>query len=214
MIDQSTTTTDDPGRRTSTSSTTSSTPTTTTGASPSSVTTSTLGTPTSGPGVDAPSGPLVDALTPLSRRGVGPITAGMSLREAQSAANITFTVSAPSGTGRPCAEATIPGEDPSPIFIVEPAGADPLDGIVRAVWGGFVPTEDGASVGQSRAELIAALGQPTRQDALPDTVSPGDTTYLVFESGGSAYGALVVGDLVLDLEAGDPAWIDAAEGCP
>jgi hypothetical protein len=210
MIDRSTTTVEDPERSTSTSSTTS---TTTTTSSPD--TTTTLGTPTSDPGTETPSGssPLVDSLTPLSRRGVGPITVGMTLRQAQAAAHITFTVAPPTGS-RPCAEATISGEDPSPVFIVEPVGDDSLDGIVRAVWGGFVPTEDGAAVGQSRAELIAALGQPTRVDPLPDTVDPGDSSYLVFESGGHAYGAHVIGDLVLDLEVGDPAWLDPSEGCP
>jgi hypothetical protein len=62
--------------------------------------------------------------------------------------------------------------------------------------------------------VLAALGQPTdTRDAASSTFGPG-AEVLVFESGGYAYGALVVDDLVLGLPSGDPAWVGEPEGCP
>jgi hypothetical protein len=36
----------------------------------------------------------------------------------------------------------------------------------------------------------------------------------VFEAGGYAYGAFVMNDLVTGLQSGDPAWVNASDGCP
>jgi len=193
-----------PDGTTTPSTPTPSTPTTTSPADTS--TTSTTGAPPETPGFD----PL-STFTSLSRSGIGPITAGMTLREVQEAAQVTVTPSA--GGGATCAEALLDGFVSSPILVVEPSGADPLDGIVRAVGSSVLPSDEGAMVGQSRAELLASLGQPTRtEDASADIGFAGDL--LVFEAGGYAYGALVVDDLVLGLQSGDPAWVSGADGCP
>jgi hypothetical protein len=183
-----------------------------------SITTTTVGG--SGPGTTADptvgSGvPAVTSLTPQSRQGIGPISAGMTLRAAQDAARATITPE--SGTsGGGCVEAHIDGLDEAIVLVVEPPapGVDPMDGVVRAVVGSVMPTDEGAMVGMSRAELLAALGQPTdTRDAASSTFGPG-AEVLVFESGGYAYGALVVDDLVLGLQSGDPAWVGEPEGCP
>jgi hypothetical protein len=156
-----------------------------------------------------PSRPAISLLTPLNRRGIGPITAGMTVRDAQAAAGLTITPGTSSGG---CSTGTFADVPSSPVLLIEPVGGDPLDGIVRAVGGSFNPTAEGAQSGQPRAELLAALGQPTRVEAGPALWQP-DGELLVFESGGYAYGAVVFRDQVLDLVSGDPAWIARAADC-
>ena len=188
----------------STSSTASTVATTTAGGSASGTaptTTTTTGTP---PATSATPG--IDLLTPLTRAGFGPITAGMTLRQAQDAAGRTIT---PSPGSASCIEARIEGVDDL-VLLVEPA-ADVMNGIVRAATGSVRQSEEGAMVGQSRAELLSSLGQPTRTD--PDASGMGGEI-LVFQAGGYAYGALVVDDLVLGLQSGDPAWVSYPDGCP
>jgi hypothetical protein len=172
------------------------------------------GTSTSDPAV--PQGPGISPLTPLSRQGIGPITAGMTLRAAQDAAQTTITPS-PGGSGDGCVEARIEGLDEMIVLVVEPSAdpaGDPMDGIVRAVTGSVVATDEGAMVGQSRDELVAALGQPTATGDGSSSVYGSSAELLVFEAEGYAYGALVVDDLVLGLQSGDPAWVGDPDGCP
>jgi hypothetical protein len=159
-----------------------------------------------------PATPGITPLTPLSRHGIGPITAGMTLREAQDAARIALT---PTGGGSgDCIEVALEGFDELMVLVVQPAASgDPMDGVVRAVAGSVLPTDEGVGVGQSRADLLAALGDPTRTDPAPYPWGS-DGELLVFESGGSAYGALVVDDMVLGLQSGDPAWVGEPDGCP
>lgn len=195
------TTTTTEARSTTSDSTTSSTTSTTT--STSTTSTSPIGTPS-----DA----AIDFMTPLSRQGIGPITAGMTVRQAEEAGGVTIVPSAPAGSDT-CVEARFEGFDPSPVVIVEPSGSDVRDGVVRAVQASVLPTDEGAIVGQSRAELLAALGSPTRTEDASATWG-GGAELLVFEAGDYAYGALVVNDQVLGLQSGDPDWVNAAEGCP
>ena len=174
----------------------------------SSTTSSTSVTPTV-PRDSAAVGPL----TPLSRSGIGPVTAGMTLRAAQDAAGTTITPLDP--TRNDCIDATLGGDGSEIMIVVEPpdaAGADPLDGVVRAVFGSVVPSEDGAMVGQSRAEIIATLGQPTSTIDVSSTYGAGGEV-LLFEAGGFAYGAFVAADIVIGLQSGDPAWVDDPDGC-
>jgi hypothetical protein len=188
-------------------------------------TATTDGGPASGPATsstttvaqtETPAAPAIGLLTPLSRHGIGPITAGMTLREAEEAARVTITPLPPSGSGSSCVEAQIAGLDSSTVLVVErpgQPGADVMDGVVRAVVGSVLPTDEGAIVGQMRDELVAALGQPTWVENAPSVWGPG-AEFLVFEAGGYAYGALVVDGMVYGLQSGDPGWVSAAEGCP
>lgn len=186
-----------------TSTTTSSTTSTTEATTTSTTTTTTA----------APSGQRIDILTPMTRQGLGPITAGMTLREAQDAGGLSIT---PPPAGGACGEAHLVGLYPSIWMAVEPPaepGADPMDAVVRAIGGSVLPTAEGAIVGQSVDELVAALGQPTRSEAKEGPWGGGQI--LVFEDGGFAYGALVTGSsTVMSLQSGDPAWVDEPEGCP
>jgi hypothetical protein len=186
----------------STTTTSTSTPTSTT---PVITTSLTLPEPPFGTGLNP-------YLTPLNRSGIGAIRAGMTLRQAQDAGRVTFVTSAPNGAGT-CREARFQEAEDAVVVLVEPAGADPLDGMVRAVIGSVLGTDEGAMVGQSRAELLAVLGAPTRTEAAPYPWDANDEL-LVFEAGGFAYGALVVDDMVLDLQSGDPAWVTNIDGCP
>jgi hypothetical protein len=159
-----------------------------------------------------PSVPAITPLTPLSRHGIGPITAGMTLREAQQAAGVG--VVAGQGGDDACVEAHLEGIDDFTVLVVEPASTgDPMDGVVRAVAGSVIPTDEGAHVGQTRDDLLVALGEPTRREAAPGPWGS-DAELLVFEAGGYAYGALVTDGMVLGLQSGDPAWVGDPEGCP
>jgi hypothetical protein len=150
--------------------------------------------------------------TPLSRHGIGPIAAGMTVREAQDAAGIALT---PTGGGNgTCIEVGLEGFDELTVLVVEPAASgDPMDGVVRAVAGSVLPTVEGAGVGQLRADLLAALGDPTRTEPAPYPWGS-DGQLLVFEADGYAYGALVADDLVLGLQSGHAGWVGEPEGCP
>lgn len=163
---------------------------------------------------DPPRGAAVGPLTPQARHGIGPIRAGMTVRQAQEAAGVTI-VATGEGSGS-CVEARIDGTgEPFIVFLVEPAGpgADLLDGVVRAVSGSVGPTAEGIQVGQLRSELIDAVGEPTRiEDGEPSAGFPGDL--LIYEADGFAYGVFVADDMVLNLQSGDPAWLSAAQGCP
>lgn len=193
--------TDDDEASTDTStSTTTSTPTTTTTDDPAG-------------SDDIPVIPGLDDLL-LTRRGIGPITAGMTVREAQVATGITITPSPDGGGGAGCAEMQVEGPVARAGLLVEPVGADPLDGIVRAVFGSVMEAEDGAMVGQTRAEMISAMGQPTRIDDGSATIWGPGAEILYYESGGFAYGVLVADDLVLGVQSGDPAWVGNPDGCP
>jgi hypothetical protein len=155
----------------------------------------------------------IGPMTPLSRSGIGPITAGMTLRAAQDAAGTSITPLGPSSNG--CIDAQLGGDELAVVLMVEPPAdpeADPLDGVVRAVSGSMVPSEDGAMVGQRRAELIASLGPPTSTIDMSSVYGP-ESEVLVFEAGGFAYGALVSADTVIGLQSGDPAWVDDPDGC-
>ena len=173
-----------------------------------STTASSTTVPTTGPGA-----PAIGPMTPLSRAGIGSITAGMTFRAAQDAAGTAITPLGPSSNG--CIDARLGGDELAVMLLIEPPAdpeADPLDGVVRAVYGSVVASEDGAMVGQRRAELLAALGQPSSTHDMSSVYAAGSEV-LVFESGGFAYGAFISADTVVGLQSGDPAWVDDPDGC-
>ena len=188
-------------------------PTVTTAPEPSETPPTTLERARTGGTVERPVSPSsqITFLTPLSRHGIGPITAGMTLREAQAASGVAVT---PVDGAADCFEAHIEGLEDMVELVVEPAASgDPMDGVVRAVAGAVAPTAEGASVGQMRDDLVAALGSPTDSQPAPWPWGSGDEL-LLFEADGFAYGALVSDGMVLGLQSGDPAWVDNPDGCP
>jgi hypothetical protein len=170
-------------------------------------TTSTVPPPASpGPAL----GPLIDADTPLSRSGIGPIRAGMTLRQAEAAAGVIITPDASLGPGSTCITAQVEGLDL--WFLAELSGQpgeDPMDGVIRSVQGGR-RTVEGVAVGDPIAKVDGIYGTPTRTLDYPYLP---DGQVFVYESGGYAYSVTTDGATVTELESGDPAWVANLEGC-
>lgn len=187
-------------------STTTGPPATTTTTSPP-VTTST----TPPPGSAGPSpGPSIDAETPLSRAGIGPIRAGMTLRQAEVAAGVTIAPDTSMGPGSTCITAQVEGLDL--WFMVELSGQpgeDPMDGVIGSVQGGR-RTVEGVAVGDPIAKVDGIYGSPTRTLDYP--YLPNGQVF-VYESDGFAYSVTTDGATVTELESGDPAWVANLEGC-
>lgn len=208
---------DGPGPVVTTPSTAEATTTTTTTERPPGSTTTITVEPGSTAGstlVPGPGSAQVDLVTPLSRSGIGPIIAGMTVREAQSAAGIAVTPPSPTGSGEACVAIAV--DTASITLVVElrgQAGEDVMDGIVRAVEAVARDTEEGFVVSGTPDDLVALYGQPTRVDDLSAQYGDG-MDFWVWESGDFAYGATVSGDLVLGIESGNPAWLAHADGCP
>jgi hypothetical protein len=192
--------------RTQATSTTTRPPATSTTTGPP-VTTSTTPPPAStGP---AP-GPLIDGDTPLSRSGVGPIRAGMTLRQAEAAADVTITPDASMGPESTCMTAHVEGLDL--WFLAELSGQpgeDLMDGVIGSVQGGR-RTVEGVAVGDPIAKVDGIYGTPARTLDYP--YLPNGQVF-VYESGGYAYSVTTDGATVTELESGDPAWVANLEGC-
>lgn len=204
----STTSTTEPAPSSSTSSSTTST-TSTTPSSTSASTTS--GTPA---GSAAPPVAPVGPDTPVSRTGIGPIRAGMTVREAAVAGGVTITPGEPIGEGSNCVEAQI--EDHEIYLQLEISGApgeDLTQGVVRLVAGQDVRTTvEGVAVGDPVAEVTTTYGNPTRTIDYPYLPN---SEVLVFEETGHAYGIVVDGTTgtVAQIQSGDAAWVPSIEGC-
>jgi hypothetical protein len=182
---------------------------TTTGSTTLSTATSTQADSTTTPSA-SPTGPSIGADTPLSRSGIGPIRAGMTLREAEAAAGVTITPRPSMGPGSTCNVAEIEGLEL--WFVValsgEP-GEDQMDGVIGSVQGGR-RTIEGVALGDPIAELDGIYGSPTRTLDYP-YLSNGQV--FVYESGGYAYSVTSDGATVTELESGNPDWVANVEGC-
>lgn len=181
---------------------------TTTGPPGSTATTSPSVTSTTAP--QASSSPSIGPDTPLSRSGIGPIRAGMTLREAEGAAAITITPDMSMGPGSTCITARVDGLDL--WFLAELSGQpgeDPMDGVIGSVHGGR-RTVEGVAVGDPIASVEEIYGSPTRVQDYP--YLPNGQVF-VYEAGGFAYSVTTDGATVTELESGDPAWVANLEGC-
>jgi hypothetical protein len=154
--------------------------------------------------------PSIDANTPLSRSGIGPIRAGMTLRQAEAAAGVTITPDPSMGPGSTCITASIDGLDL--WFVVALSGQPgevPMDGVIGSVQGGR-RTAEGVAVGDPIAKVNGIYGFPTRTLDYP--YLPNGQVF-IYESGGYAYSVTTDGDSVIELESGDPASVANLEGC-
>jgi hypothetical protein len=168
---------------------------------PSQQTSTTAGTP------EAPTGPLVGPDTPLSWSGIGPITAGMTLREAEAAAGVAITLQDNPPAGYTCVGAFIEGNDA--LIQAERTGAageDLMSSVVRKVTGRS--TVDGVAIGDPVSEVTAIYGEPIDTQSFED-----GEQWLYFESGGNAYAFLTNQTEVRSIEAGDRAWVGDRESC-
>jgi hypothetical protein len=161
------------------------------------------------PPTTVPSGGGVDGSTPLSRSGIGPIRAGMTLREAQAASGNSLAPDDPLAPESTCGTASVAGTDLW-LLLTRDSAADPLDSVIRSVQGGR-STVEGIRFGSTVDDLAAAYGQPTRSyEYLYET----GAQVHVYEAGGYAYSATVHADgTVFELESGHPDAVGNAEGC-
>jgi hypothetical protein len=167
--------------------------------------------------VGEPAVPAIDADTPLSRTGIGPIRAGMTIREAEAAADLHLAIDqgAWEAFGRTCGVFTIEGMDH--FFVARTPGlvpSDDVEGAVIDVVGGTIEsaarTVDGIGPGSTVAEVTAAYGQPTGSD--PMWGIPGDEI-LLFESGGYSYGFRVEQGVVAEVRSGHVVGLGDFEPC-
>lgn len=212
ISDDGRTTTSATDEPTTTSSPTTSTTSAGPGTSATTVTTAGTSTTTSDPSggsEDEAAGPLVGPDTPLTREGIGPIVAGMTLREAEQAAGVTITIYA--GGAGSCRRASIEGGAGDLLAeVTGGAGADPMDSVLRSVSVAVEgSTEEGVAIGDPIARLDEVYGPPTRTVAEWD--GPG-SELRVYQSGNYAYWALVNTTEIAVLGSGDAAW--AGEGAP
>ena len=196
------------GPATSVPPTTTTTPTTTVptqGTVPSTATTgdtTTTAEPTEGPAAVGPT-------TPLTRRGVGPIVAGMTVAEAEAESGNTITVDEPLAPGSTCRTGGIDGTDLS-LMMSAPDGTPDGQVVIESVMNG-ASTAEGVAIGDTLADLRAAYGEPTEVREYP-YIEGGQV--VIFASGGFAYSAtLDATDVVTELESGLPASVGNLEGC-
>ena len=202
---------------TTTTVSTSTTSSTTTTSSTSTSTTTTTTTTT--PGDDATVGPL----TTRSRfhlRGVGPVHAGMTVREAEQAAGVSFEISAFEAFEGHCYYARVDGLENLSFMAGSAAGGppptDPRDGVILRAEanGGPWRTEAGVDVGSTEDDVIAAYSDIETE---PHVYQPGGHYLTINGTGADAgYGIRFETNPELVVEnifAGDAGAITAIEGC-
>lgn len=213
---QSTSTTE-PERETSTSSTstapTTPDPTATTRPQQTDPTATSSTSTTTAP---APQTPAIGPDTPLSRHGVGPIRAGMTIRQAEEAAGITLETdpAAWENFGRSCSVFTINGVHDGRLgFAAWTPGNvpsdDPETAVIHAIGGSDSVTEEGIGRGAAIEELHAAHGQPT--STVQDTLGTGEI--LLYEQDGYSYGFRVWDGLVQEIRSGHVNGVGEFEPC-
>jgi hypothetical protein len=211
IADQPSTTT----RATTTSSTTSRSSTTvaTTAGTTTSTTTGEAATPSDGDDV-VDDQPGFDGSAPLSRSGVGPIEAGMTIAEAESVAGIDLAVDPQvwENLGRSCGTFTTPS---SPYQFVawtpDHVPGEPEDAVIRAVGGGVAgtATEEGVTVGDGADRVRTVYGEPTATD--PNETFGGEV--LVYEEGGFGFGIRITEGVVTDIRSGHITGFAEFEPC-
>lgn len=162
--------------------------------------------------IEPPAEVLVNADTPLTFSGVGPIEAGMTVREAEQVAGVTIDMSASlAEEGSTCSTGQIGN---SGIWVIAEtsgaAGQDPTTGVVRVVAGGS-STEEGVYLGDPADQAVALYGTPT--ETVDDPYVTGGQVQ-VYARGGYAYGLTVDADgLVIEIQSGSAGWVPSLEGC-
>lgn len=171
---------------------------------------------TSGTQPELPLEPAFEATTPLSRYGVGPIEAGMTIPEAEEAAGIDLTVDPAmwEGFGRSCAVFRTPG---SPHLFTawtpDRVPGEPDDAVIHAVGidSTIAPavTVGGVGVGDTVDTIRQTYGEPTRTDQ--NETFGGEV--LLYEEGTVAYGFRITDGVVSELRSGHVTGFTEFEPC-
>ncbi len=206
--------------------TTSATPTTTTAEPAPSTSTSMAATTTVAPATTTTSPPTtvaptvppgrgVTAETPISISGIGPIRAGMTLRDALATGVPVSPVDFDAFEGF-CYGGVIEGQPDVGMLVLargdEPP-ADPLDGVIGRVslYIGVRPNAEGIHVGRPEQDVRDAYGAASL-DETPHVYVPSGH-YLRYDNGGFAYVFETDGSAVTAVHAGDPDVVGYVEGC-
>lgn len=150
--------------------------------------------------------PAIDGDTPLSRWGIGPIRAGMTIPEAEEAGGVRLTTDPGSWVtfGRTCGVFTIEGLPGGLVQIVARTPGlvpsdDPRTAVIDAVGGR--PTQEGIDQGSTVDEVSAVYGEPTDTVADELTTDP-NGRILLYEEDGYRYGFRIDQDVVTDVSSG------------
>jgi hypothetical protein len=158
-----------------------------------------------------PPGPQIGPGTPLSRHGIGPITAGMTLHQAEQVAGVTINAY-DNGT---CTHAWITLDGVGINFLVDDVddpAADVKDRVIRSVYTTIGRTAEGVALGDPVSKLNEVYGPPTR--IYPEWTGPG-SELRIYASGAHAYAAVADGGSIAWLESGDANWVGVGgpDGC-
>lgn len=153
--------------------------------------------------------------TPISIFGIGPIRAGMTLREALA----TGVPVAPAGFDDFegfCYGGNIAGQADLAMLVLAPGDeppADPLDGVIGRVtlYTGVRPNAEGIHVGTPEQDVRDTYGVGSLTET--DHVYVPGGHYLRYEDDGFAYVFETDGSVVTAMHAGDPNVVGYVEGC-
>lgn len=169
-----------------------------------------------------PAVPGVNADTPIALRGIGLITVGMSLREAEDAANVEFSAHGWDELGGYCYYADVVGLEEDVTFMVhspfEGPVSDPDDGeIVRvevhASMGSPAATKSEIGIGSSETDVYATYGDQITWDT--DFYDRSVLTFVPNDPEDRAYRVrfLTDGATVNEIRAGYDQATALPEGC-
>jgi predicted small lipoprotein YifL len=150
--------------------------------------------------------PALGPDTPLSRWGIGPIRAGMSIPEAEAAAGVSLTYDHEGWVtfGRNCGVFSIPGMNHQ-LVARTPSGAPSdnprRDAVITAAWSASRRTVDGVGAGSTEAEIRAAYGGPT-STARDELTDDPNGRVLLYEVDGYAYGFRIGSGPASDVRSG------------
>jgi predicted small lipoprotein YifL len=144
--------------------------------------------------------------TPLSRWGIGPIRAGMSIPEAEAAAGVSLTYDHESWVtfGRNCGVFSIPGTNHQLVARTRGgvASDDPRrDAVITAAWSNTGRTEEGIDMGSTEAQIRDVYGEPTSTAADELSADP-NGRILFYEDGGYSYGFRMSFGEAIDIRSG------------
>ncbi len=167
----------------------------------------------------------IDASTPLGPKGIGPVEAGMTVAEAESASGLSLT---PDGSledfGGFCYYVELAGQPDLAIRVHSPDDqpvTDPSEGVISAITifdqdpagPSTRPTTAGIGLGATEAEVRAA--HPDVDEQPHDYVTAGAYLY-VHPEDAPGFGIRYVLDerrIVTSIDVGDEGGIQAPEGC-
>lgn len=161
--------------------------------------------------------PTFDPTTPLSPSGIGPVRAGMTIREAEEVlGGFTLGVNMDNwvGYGRSCGTFYLRESEATPLFVARTPGLvpsdDPKTAVIDAVQSGR--TAEGITYDSTVDDVRATYGEPSRIE--PDRFDDDPTAQiLIYERDGYSYGFRVRGRDVVDIASGHVTGLAEFEPC-